>query len=107
MHCIDNHGHINILVHTNILQKFLLAHIFASQHYITTVQKQGCDIVGVNKVSTPSVKRVKLPKITETVPDKSAEIFRDNGPITFDNNDIDFDDCNRSEERRVGKECRL
>ena len=57
-------------------------------------------VVGVNKASTPSVKRVKLPEITETVPDKSAEIFRetgDNGPITFDNNEIDFDDCNISE----------
>jgi hypothetical protein len=57
-------------------------------------------VVGVNKASTPSVKHVKLPEITETVPDKSAEIFRetgDNGPITFDNNDIDFDDCNISE----------
>ena len=32
-------------------------------------------VVGVNEVSTPSVKRVKLPKTTETVPDKSAEIF--------------------------------
>ena len=57
-------------------------------------------VVGVNKVSTPSVKRAKLPEITETVPDKSAEIFNDmgdKGPITFDNNDIDFDDCNMSE----------
>ena len=55
-------------------------------------------VVGVNIVSTPSVKRAKLPKITETVPDKSAELFRntgDNGPITFDNNDIDFDDSDR------------
>ena len=54
-------------------------------------------VIGVGKVSTSSVKRVKLPKTTKTVPDKSAEIFRnmgDNGPITSDDNDIDFDDCN-------------
>ena len=44
------------------------------------------------------MKRVKLPEITKIVPDKSAEIFRDNGPITFDNNDIDFNDCNISED---------
>ena len=62
----------------------------------TTIGK----VVGVNKVSSPSMKRVKLLEITETVPDKSAEIFRDNGDngsIAFDNNDIDFDDCNISE----------
>ena len=57
-------------------------------------------VVSVGNVSTSSAKRVKLPKTTETVPDKSAEIFRnmgDNGPITFDDNDLDFDDCNISE----------
>ena len=76
-----------------------------------------------------------MPKTAETVSDKGAEIFRsvgDNGPITFDHNDLDFDSCHisevikflqklarspnasamnmaftkhRSEERRVGKEC--
>ena len=38
-----------------------------------------------------------MPKTTENVLDKSAEILRnmgDNGPITFDDNDIYFDDCN-------------
>ena len=41
-----------------------------------------------------------MPKTVETVPDKSTEFFRnigDNGPITFDDNDLDFDDCNISE----------
>src|SRR3954447_7930841 len=36
---------------------------------------------------------------TQTISDKSAEIFQrmgDNCPITFDNNDFDFDDCNIS-----------
>ena len=54
-------------------------------------------IIGVGKVPTPST---KLPRTTETVPDKCAEIFRsmgDNSPFTFDKNDFDFDDCNISE----------
>jgi len=57
-------------------------------------------VIGVGNVSTSVAKRLKLPENTETVPDKSAEIFRDvgdNGPITFDNNDFDFDGCNISE----------
>ena len=57
-------------------------------------------VIGVGNVSNPSVKRVKLSKTTETVPDKSAKFFRnmgDNGPITFDNNDFEFDGCNISE----------
>ena len=54
-------------------------------------------IVGEGKVPTPST---KLPRTTETVSDKSAEIFRsmgDNSPFTFDKNDFDSDDCNISE----------
>ena len=33
------------------------------------------NIIGVGNVSTTPAKRLKLPKTTETVPDKSAEIF--------------------------------
>ena len=54
-------------------------------------------VIDVGKVPTSSA---KLCKTTETVSDKSAEIFRnmgDNGPITFDKNDFDFDGCNISE----------
>ena len=54
-------------------------------------------VVGVGNVCTSSA---KLPKITETVSNKNAEIFwntGDNGPITFDNNYFDFDSCNISE----------
>lgn len=57
-------------------------------------------VIGVGNVSTSSAKCLKLPKTAETVSDKSAEIFQnmgDNGPITFDNNDFDFDGCNISE----------
>ena len=57
-------------------------------------------VIGVGNVSTSSTKRLKLPKTTEIVPNKSAEIFLtmgDNGPITFDKNDFDFDGCNISE----------
>ena len=42
----------------------------------------------------------KLPDITKTVTDKSAKKFRgigDNGPITFDDNNFDFDGCNITE----------
>jgi hypothetical protein len=54
-------------------------------------------ITSVGKSPTSSA---KLPKTTETVPDKSAEIFRNMGnigPTTFDNNAFDFDSCNISE----------
>jgi hypothetical protein len=54
-------------------------------------------IIGVGKVPTPST---KFPRTTETVSDTSAEFFRsmgDNSPLTFDNNDFDFDGCNISE----------
>jgi hypothetical protein len=54
-------------------------------------------IIGVGKVPTTSA---KLPKTTETISNKSAEIFLsmgDNGTTTFDNNDFDLDGCNISE----------
>jgi hypothetical protein len=54
-------------------------------------------IIGVGKVPTPST---KLPRTAKTIPDKSAEIFRNmgnNNPFTFDDNDFDFDGCNISE----------
>ena len=53
-------------------------------------------INGVGKVPAPST---KLPKTTESAPDKCAEIFRSMGdkiPFTFDKNEFDFDDCNIS-----------
>jgi hypothetical protein len=51
-------------------------------------------IIGVGKVPASST---KLPRITETVSDKCAEIFQSmggNSTLTFDNNDFDFHDCN-------------
>ena len=59
-------------------------------------------IIGVSNVSTSIAKRFKLPDNTETVLDKCTEIFQnmgDNGPITFDNNDFDFDGCNISDRK--------
>ena len=58
------------------------------------------NVIGVGNVSTSTTKRAKLHKTAETISDKSVGIFRsmgDNGPITFDHNDFDFDDCNISE----------
>ena len=52
------------------------------------------NIIGVGNVSTTPAKRLKLPKTTETVLEKSAEIFRnmgDNGSFAIDHNDFDFD----------------
>ena len=54
-------------------------------------------VIGKEKVPTPSTKK---PRIAEKNSDKSAEISRsmgDNCPLTFDNNDFNFDDCNISE----------
>ena len=48
-------------------------------------------MIGVIKINTSSV---KLPETTETVLDKSAETPRDNGSITFDTNDFNFNGCN-------------
>ena len=61
----------------------------------TTPTSNGKEI-SEEKVPTPPT---KLPKITKTFSDKSAEIFQsmgDNCPFTFDKNDFDFDDCNVS-----------
>ena len=58
------------------------------------------NIIGVGNVSSTTSKRLKLPKTPKTMPDKSAEIFKnigDNCPITFDDNDFDYDSCNISE----------
>ena len=54
-------------------------------------------VVGNGKASTSFA---KFPKITEIVSNKNDDIFRntgDKGPIIFDNNELDFDDCNISE----------
>ena len=51
-------------------------------------------MIGVGKVTTSSA---NLPETVETIPDKSAKIPRDNGPITFDSNDFDLNGCNISE----------
>ena len=48
----------------------------------------------------------KKPRTIKPISEKCAKKFQSMGtPFTFDNNDLDFDNCNRSEERRVGKEC--
>ena len=54
-------------------------------------------MIGKAIVPTPSTKK---PRIAEIFSDKSAEISKsmgDNCPLTFDNNDFNFDDCNISE----------
>ena len=48
-------------------------------------------MIGVGKVTTSSA------NLPETVLDKGAEIPGDNGPITFDSNDFNFDGCKISE----------
>ncbi|KAK1692319.1 hypothetical protein QYE76_009016 [Lolium multiflorum] len=54
-------------------------------------------IIGVGNISTPSIKRAKLP---ETACDKTAEIFQnigDNDSIAVEHNGLDFDDCHITE----------
>ena len=54
-------------------------------------------VIGKAIVPTPSTKK---PRIAEIFSDKRAKISRSMGdycPLTFDNNDFNFDDCNISE----------
>ena len=53
-------------------------------------------VIGVGNVSTSAAKRIKLPKITETLSIKNSEPIRtmlDDCPVV-DHDAFDFDDCN-------------
>ena len=57
-------------------------------------------VVSVGNVSTISTKKFKLSDSTTDVPSKSAEIsrnVRDNGALVFDDNTINFENCNITE----------
>ena len=64
--------------------------------------------IGVGKISTIPKKNPKLSVNTETVVDKNVEnsfdnmgSLGDNAPVIFDDNDLDFDNCNLTKSYKV------
>ena len=80
-----------------LLERIILLKFIPSPPLNAEISKDNNPPTINDKVSTSFA---KLPKITEADSNKNAEFFwnaGDNSPITFDNNDFEFDSYNISE----------